>query len=817
MIVVMAPDTRTRTIRFALGVVVALFAVHIGHTTLDTPAPPLDACMLVLAAIAAFVCLLRAVTGRGERAGWALLGIALGLWALGDLLFEIAYSTAGTPVPSVADLAYLGYYPTAAAAIFLLIKPHVHSSRVWLDGLIAALALVSVPAALIFPEMLDGADGGPLAVATTMGYAIGDLVLVGFATAIFTMTGFRPGLRWGLIGGGLLVTAAADTIYSYQVATGSFAAGQALDAMWPAAMLLIAMSAWAAPTPRQPIRSDGWAAHAIGVCFTIVGLVVLVLDHYHPVGQGALWLATAALAIRLVRTVLTFKDKSDALRGARHQAHRNEAILNAVAEGVLGIDGDDVVVFANRAAGDLLGVRPDQIVGRPVDVATGTDGGIAADAVQARTTRRPRVTCEATFSRANGDRFPVEYVVAPVAPRSNAGAAVVSFSDVSERQLFVEAARANRAKNEFLSRMSHELRTPLNAVLGFGQLLAMRDLPPDQQDEVDRILKGGQHLLGLIDEVLEISRTESGRRALSIEPIPVGEVVAEVVELVEPLTARRGVTVRVDRSSLPGTVMADRQGLKQVLLNLVANAIKFNRDRGLVTVRGTSEGGRAQISVADTGIGIRPADLPKLFHPFERLGAVAAGIEGTGLGLTLSKTLMEEMDGSIDVGSEPGRGSTFTVELPIAAGSPSPAAPLRRPSAPVADAGDHGPRATVLCIEDNPTNLRLIEGIIARRPGIALSTATDGTTGIEAARALSPDLILLDMNLPDLNGDRVMEILRGAEATRHIPVIVVSADATPAQTERMLELGARDYVTKPFTVGRLLGAVDSAVPTAALG
>ncbi len=370
-----------------------------------------------------------------------------------------------------------------------------------------------------------------------------------------------------------------------------------------------------------------------------------------------------------------------------------------------------------------------------------------------------------------------------------------------------EAERANSAKSEFLSRMSHELRTPLNAILGFGQLLQMQTLAPAQHDRVGHIVNAGRHLLGLINEVLDIARIEAGRVELSLEPVRVAEAVTEALDLIRPLGAERGVTIHAPAEGPPARqhVMADRQRLKQVLLNLLANAVKYNRTDGTVRLElGDGADGRLRLHVADTGVGIAPDKLNRLFTAFDRLGAESSDVQGTGLGLALSKRLVEAMNGEIGVQSTPGEGTRFWIDLPFAE---SPLEAARRRREEPADHGNAEPGALarvhqVLYIEDNLSNLTLIEHLLAERPEIRLLTAMQGGLGLELARQHRPDLILLDLHLPDLPGWEVLAALQADEATRAIPVVVVSADATSRQVERLMKAGARSYLTKPLDVDR---------------
>ena len=372
-----------------------------------------------------------------------------------------------------------------------------------------------------------------------------------------------------------------------------------------------------------------------------------------------------------------------------------------------------------------------------------------------------------------------------------------------------QSEKADRAKSEFLSRMSHELRTPLNSILGFAQVLQMGGgLPTRALECVQHILKGGRHLLRLIDEVLDIARIESGRLPLSVEPVLVSDAVSQTLEMVRPIAESRGIQLANDMSrQCQQHVMADRQRLHQVLLNLLSNAIKYNQANGSVRISCQAENRNAvRIKVEDTGSGITVEDQARLFAPFERLAAAHTDVEGTGLGLALSKHLIQAMGGGIGLLSQVGKGSTFWIELPVAE---APVERVRRQEVLAVRSADPVPHSLkVLYIEDNVANVQLIEHVLSFRSQVKLLTAMQGRLGLEFAIENRPDLILLDLHLPDIRGDVVLRELQADSRTRGIPTIMISADATPGEIRRLRDAGATDYLTKPLDVEKLLHILD---------
>jgi signal transduction histidine kinase/ActR/RegA family two-component response regulator len=372
------------------------------------------------------------------------------------------------------------------------------------------------------------------------------------------------------------------------------------------------------------------------------------------------------------------------------------------------------------------------------------------------------------------------------------------------------ALSATQAKDAFLSSTSHELRTPLNAVLGFAQLLQLSDLSEEDQDAVERILAAGQHLLALINELIDIARIESGNFSLSVEPVAVQPVAQETCQLMAPLAADRSITISQHCPWLGLAVTADRQRLRQILVNLVSNAIKYNREGGTVTLTcQVASDGQVSLAVVDTGPGMSAADLDRIFDPFERLGAEQTAIEGTGIGLPLARAFAEAMGGQLTAASTPGEGSVFTVTLPRA---PDMVQPSGRDPVVVAQTAPDDPGGTatrVLYIEDNPANIEVVARFVKTKPGIRLQCAISGHAGLELATQELPDLILLDLHLPGLHGDEVLRRLRSKPATAGIPVAILSAEASPAIIRYMRASGVIAYLTKPLDLAELGQLLDS--------
>ncbi|MFC5344756.1 hybrid sensor histidine kinase/response regulator [Brevundimonas staleyi] len=383
--------------------------------------------------------------------------------------------------------------------------------------------------------------------------------------------------------------------------------------------------------------------------------------------------------------------------------------------------------------------------------------------------------------------------------------------EASDEQAKAVAA-ASQAKSDFLAGMSHELRTPLNAVIGFAELMRMNEaaepLTRRQSQAVEQILGSGQHLLSLIEEVLDLARIEAGKLSMSVERVDPQLVVRQVCDNLRPAAEAAGVTLRAPAPTAGLGVVADRTRLRQVLINLVSNAIKYNRAGGdvLLEVRQTADG--VALSVHDTGVGIPEDRMAELFQPFNRLGRETSDVAGTGIGLAVSRRLAEAMTGRLECASVEGEGSTFTLHLPLArpAAQPMTASPIPTGTLANVRAG-----ATMLYVEDNPSNIALMRHVVAALGPIQLHVAENGHEGLSLARDLRPDVILLDINLPGLSGFELKARLDADPLTRGLPVLALSASAMPDDIRRGKAAGFRDYLTKPLDIPALAAALNRAL------
>jgi len=519
------------------------------------------------------------------------------------------------------------------------------------------------------------------------------------------------------------------------------------------------------------------------------------------------------------------------------------AILTSANFSIIATDEKGIIQLFNIGAERMLGYSAAEVVNRisPSDIHDPAEVMARAEALseELHTTIAPGFEALAykasrgiedsyqlTNIRKDGSRFPA--IVSITALRDDhdeiIGYLMIGTDNSVRRQVELElqkamaaAEKANLAKSDFLSSMSHELRTPLSAILGFAQLIesGMPKPTPSQKRSVDQILQAGWYLLELINEILDLALVESGKLSLSLEPMSLAETLYECEAMVEPQAHKRGVAVRFQRLAAMHFVMADRTRTKQIIINLLSNAIKYNKPGGSVMVDCVLLApGRIRIRVEDTGVGMSPAQLDQLFQPFNRLGQEGTSEQGTGIGLVMTRRLIELMGGAIGVESTVGEGSVFWIEMNLTQERQRLLDDDGRAAIPAATKPMSENALTLLYVEDNPANLMLVEDLIARRDDIRLISARDGLTGVEMARSHAPHVIVMDINLPGISGIKALKILAQDPATAHIPVIALSANAMPHDIAKGLEAGFFRYLTKPIKINEFMTTLDEALALA---
>ena len=528
------------------------------------------------------------------------------------------------------------------------------------------------------------------------------------------------------------------------------------------------------------------------------------------------------------RKEIEAEQKQLAQRLRDHQFY-TRSLFESNIDALMTTDPSGIITDVNKQMEALTGCTRDELIGAPFK-SYFTDPDLAESTIKLVLSEKKVTNCELTARARDGKETVVSYNATTFYDRDRklqgVFAAARDFTErkrldqsLQEKNVELESAKsvaekANLAKSDFLSSMSHELRSPLNAILGFAQLMESDSPPPTpaQKESIDQILQAGWHLLTLIDDILDLAKVEAKQVPLSREPVSMAEVMVECQGMTEPQAQQRGIHMAFPRFAMPCYVLADRTRVKQVLINLLSNAIKYSQPQGTVEVTcAESTPGRIRVSVGDTGAGLSPEQVAQLFQAFNRLGQEAGGEEGTGIGLVVAKRLVELMGGVIGVDSAVGEGSVFWFELcsvaePHLGMEGGEAEALAQPLVP------RGARPhTLLYVEDNPANMKLVEQIIARHPDIRLLTAVNGNSGIEIARGSLPDVILMDINLPDINGFEVLKILHSDPTTAQIPVMAVSASAMPLDVERGLKAGFFRYLTKPIKVTEFMEAMAVAL------
>ncbi|MGD9835786.1 MAG: ATP-binding protein [Piscinibacter sp.] len=525
-----------------------------------------------------------------------------------------------------------------------------------------------------------------------------------------------------------------------------------------------------------------------------------LLQQLRPSGQGA---------------AQSFESLQRHLAAAREQADRLQAVLDQASDAVISVDAEQRVHFFNKAAAAVFGVGADEAIGEPLDRFIPTERQLAhrlhveSYRRTGSTARRMGRLHELAGQRADGEVFPIEASIS----RSGEGddmLMTVVLRDVSDlrsaeaaRQAQLRAEASRQAMSEFVARMSHEMRTPLNAVLGFSQLLQSDEhepLAPGQAQRVEQIRAAGWHLLRLIADASDLSIVEAGALRLEVSRVSLDAVIDEALAICETQARARGIRVhRHDRDGAVLHVDGDALRIRQALINVLSNAVKYNRDGGAIDIRAARDGDSVRVEVGDTGLGMTREQLAHLYEPFNRLGRERDVAEGTGIGLVLTRQLVERMNGRLEIDSEAGQGTRVRITLPAAARAEDAAPAIPPPPPPAgAPAALDLPPLVLLYVEDNPVNVLLVQQLLARWPQIELVHAEDGQAGLELARRMHPDLVLLDMHLPDMEGSEVLEELKRNPDTAALGVVVLSASEHPQDAHRAREAGALEYWTKPL-------------------
>jgi PAS domain S-box-containing protein len=513
----------------------------------------------------------------------------------------------------------------------------------------------------------------------------------------------------------------------------------------------------------------------------------------------------------------------------RDQQFYTRSLIESNIDALMTTDPAGIITDVNKQMEALTGCTRDELIGAPFK-SYFTDPARAEAGIKLVLSNKKVTDYELTACARDGKETVVSYNATTFYDRDRTLQGVFGVArDVTERKRFEQALqetnvemesaksaaeKANLAKSDFLSGMSHELRSPLNAILGFAQLMATASPTPSdvQKESITQILQAGWHLLNLINEILDLSVVESGKVSLSLEPVSLSDVLSECQTMMEAQAQQRGIRMTFPKFEQPKFVWADQTRLKQIVINLLSNAIKYNQANGQVTVDYTAmSSDRIRISFKDTGAGLAPDKKAQLFQPFNRLGQEAGSVAGTGIGLVVTKQLVELMGGFLGVDSTVGEGSAFWFEL---RSTPTPELKLLSPELAVPKLAIRpidAPQKTLLYIEDNPANMKLVERLIDRRTDIKLLTAVNGSLGIALARASLPDVILMDINLPGISGIEALKVLREDAATAHIPVVAISANAMARDIEVGKQLGFFRYLTKPIVVEEFMATLDLAL------
>jgi PAS domain S-box-containing protein len=711
------------------------------------------------------------------------------LWAAADIYYNANADTIG--FPSIADVLYLAYYPLAYAAVLLFVRALVAdlNRAVWLDGLLAVLASAAIGAAVVVQEVLRTTSGSASVVITNVAYPIGDTLLVALILGVFTLTGGRPGLRWGLMGASLAAAGVADSIYLFQLAKGTYTEGTLLDAVWPLAALMLGQAALLTRRSKPKIRIQEHRALSVPAICGLAGIGVLVTGQYRDLNTYAIVLAVATLVVVIVRTAFTFTEIDRAHGEIRRQKQYFESLVEISPAAIVVMDADGVITGWNPAAAALFGRSPEEAVGRPI-----AELGLTPELPDTLETGH-RIT---PAVRQDGARLEVETIVVPLEVDGKRVGFYAIYHDITElQQAREEAEAATAAKSAFLATMSHEIRTPMNAVIGMTGLLLSTDLTSEQREFAEVVRSSGDALIHVIDDILDYSKIEAGMLDLERAPFDLRRCVEEALDIVAPRVGEKDVELAcLFEDYAPEAIVGDLARLRQVLLNLLSNAVKFT-ERGeiVVEVKPTSAK-RLRIAVRDTGIGIPSDKMDRLFQSFSQVDAsTTRRYGGTGLGLAISKRIIELMGGTVEVESAEGKGSTFAVEIPFET--------AELPARPALSALPQLEGKRVLVVDDNATNREIVSRqvrawsmapVTAELPSAALALLDAGETF---------DVAVLDLAMPEMDGVSLAREIRGRAPA--LPLVLLTSLGRLPEARTATEFDAQ--LAKPLKASQLYNAL----------
>jgi len=819
-----------------MGVLLIAYLGFLIFRSSDQFSPWLDGWLVVgFEMIASALCLARGFGRWRHRRVALVMGGACFSWATGDLVLTLESLGGATPSnPSLADAFYLGFFPIALAAIVLFVRGEIKRGDRpnWLDGAIAALGMAAICSGFAFHGLEHLFEGASLGAATSLAYPVGDLVLLGIVAGSSVVVAGRGRATLGLIAIGLAINAAGDT---FNFVGGGSHLGLVLNgAAWPASLLVFATSMWVGKGGSGRFSWEKLSGFVLPGFVTCSSLVILVVGNAQHLGPIAVGLATVTLvlsgfrlafrpALRLAQERLASSEQRYRLLFERNPlpmvAYDRETLqIVAVSDAMVRSYGYSHDECLSMTIPQLL--PPEDVPSLYAFLATNPNGS------------RPEFAAHANYPRRHvhkdGTIINVE-VTSDNVNLDGRECRIAFFQDVTERnraatELAIardQAVEASNMKSAFLANVSHEIRTPMNGVLGMTELLLDMGLTEPQRECAEQVTRSGEQMLSLINDILDISKIETGHLDLELADFDLDETVKETCSVAGALARSKGLRLDLEiDAGVPPCVRGDGRRLGQILLNLVSNAVKFTAT-GAITVRVNARPGPGpqastaiRVEVVDSGIGIDPASLARMFEPFTQADvSTTRQYGGTGLGLAIARELVELMGGTIGAESEPGRGSTFWFEVVLAAAETSATLPAPAPEANVGGAPVWLNSPLVLVAEDSQIN-QIVAARSLERCGCRVEVVGDGREALKALEARRYDAVLMDCQMPDMDGYQATAELRRREAgARRTPVIAMTAHAMDGDRKRCIDAGMDDYISKPMRHTALVAALMRWIPS----